>query len=180
VSFVIRPATVEDARALAQVHVDTWRSAYTGIMPDDALAALDVDEWAERRRGYLVDPGQFHTLVADAGTVIGFVTFGPYRTDGNPDDADPSIGEVLAVYVHPAHQGTGAGRALMDAALAELRARGYREVRLWVLEDNHPSRRFYERYGLATDGQRDIFRLRRPGGLPPADLVEVRYALRIV
>lgn len=49
---------------------------------------------------------------------------------------------------------------------------------LWVLEDNAPARGFYERYGLAADGERSTFRVSGPGGVP-VELVEVRYALRI-
>jgi ribosomal protein S18 acetylase RimI-like enzyme len=179
-SFTIRPATVDDAEELAQVNVDTWRSAYAGIMPDDVLAGLDLGEWTARKRQQLSEPGPFTTLVATAGpAIVGFVSYGPYRIDSQTDGEPVPAGEVLAVYVHPKRQGAGAGRALMDAAAAGLRRQGFPELRLWVLEDNAPSRRFYERYGLVTDGERDIFRMRRPGGLAMAELVEVRYTMRL-
>jgi hypothetical protein len=51
-------------------------------------------------------------------------------------------------------------------------------VRLWVLEENTPARRFYERYGLAADGARHVFQVQPPDGAP-VDLPEVRYALRL-
>jgi len=38
--------------------------------------------------------------------------------------------------------------------VAALRESGYREVILWVLEDNPRARRFYEREGWALDGGR--------------------------
>ena len=48
----MRRAHVEDADALAAVHVSAWRAAYRGVMSDDFLAAMDVTRWAEgwRRR----------------------------------------------------------------------------------------------------------------------------------
>lgn len=36
----IRKAAVEDAAAIAKVHVDSWRTTYKGIMPSDYLNSL--------------------------------------------------------------------------------------------------------------------------------------------
>lgn len=172
--FAIRPATIQDADPIARVRVDTWRDAYAGLMPADFLAALDPVPRAALLRERLAEPGPFANVVAVRdGEVVGFVTLGPYRDD---EGMDATVGEVLAIYVHPRHQGLGAGRALMDAAVAELAAREAGEVRLWVLESNAASRRFYERYGLVPDGVRQMFRIERPGG-SPVDLPEVRYAM---
>lgn len=175
----VRPATVEDAQRIAHVHVETWRSAYAGIVPAGFLAALDPNARAERLRTALSNADNpLTTLVAaPAGEITGFVTFGPYRPHGD-EPPDQTTGEVFAVYVHPDRQGLGAGRALMDAAVAELARRGATEIRLWVLEENARSRRFYERYGLLPDGARDTFRVEGSGGVP-VDLPEIRYALRI-
>lgn len=175
----IRPATVADAYGIARVHVDTWRDAYAGILPADVLDGLDVDERAERNRQGLAGPRRFTNLVAtSAGEVVGFVLFGAYRNGSDPSDLDPTVGEVLAIYVDPAHQGHGVGWALMDAAVTELTGRGVTEIRLWVLAENAASRRFYERYGWAADGTTDTFRVQRPDGTA-VDLPEVRYALRV-
>jgi RimJ/RimL family protein N-acetyltransferase len=60
----------------------------------------------------------------------------------------------------------------MAAARQALAAAGYPEYRLWVLEENHRARRFYERAGMAPDGDRDVY---TPRGSSVA-LPEVRYA----
>jgi ribosomal protein S18 acetylase RimI-like enzyme len=44
------------------------------------------------------------------------------------------------------------GRALMRETLARLRAHGFEEAVLWVLEDNSRTRRFYELAGWRADG----------------------------
>ncbi|HEY2949056.1 MAG TPA: GNAT family N-acetyltransferase [Micromonosporaceae bacterium] len=177
----VRRAEVADADAVAVVHVRGWQGGYAGIMPADTLAALDVDERAERWRERFAasTPSPYDTYVAEngAGAVIGFATVGPYRNQQRPDDIDARFGELLAIYVHPDHWGTGVGRALMETALAELATRGWTEIRLWVLEDNARARRFYERFGLLPDGERAAFAVDRPGGRSPAEVVEVRYAL---
>lgn len=182
----VRPATPADADEVVRINVRAWQQAYAGMVPDDVLAALDgqVDERVRRMRERLSGAGPelqpFPTLVAVAGPdphrqrLVGYVTFGPYRSD--PDRTDPAVGEVLAIYVDPVQQRRGAGKALLSAAVAALRTGGAGEIRLWVLAENTPSQQFYARYGFAPDGARDTFRVHRPDGTP-VDLPELRMAL---
>jgi hypothetical protein len=39
----VRKANIADAKRIAQIHVETWRAAYRGQMPDAILNALDVN-----------------------------------------------------------------------------------------------------------------------------------------
>ena len=140
---MIRPATPEDAEAVAGVHVESWRAAYKHLFSEQQLAGLSVTERAEiwRRRP---------PLVADLdGEVIGFVSVGASH------DADAD-GELHAIYVRPDQWGTGAGRALMVAGEAKLRELGHVAAVLWVFEDNPRARRFYEAAGWATDGSQQL------------------------
>lgn len=176
----IRPEEDGDVDAVARVQVRAWQAGYAGIMPADVLAALDADAWARRRRGRRAAGGPFATLVAELdGTVVGFTTVGPYRHGQDNADLDPAYGEILALYVEPARWGTGVGPELLRRGCAVLSAEGFLEVRLWVLADNLSARRFYERAGLVADGERSVYRVRRPADQPPVDLAEVRYARRL-
>jgi GNAT superfamily N-acetyltransferase len=163
----VREATEDDTDAIATLHVRSWQVAYAGIMPDDVLAALDPAEFARRRREYLADPRPgAQTLVAvRGGAIVGFAVFGPYR-----HGEETGGGEVYGIYVHPDHWWGGAGTALIEEAVARLD----RPVRLWVLDANEPSRRFYERRGFTADGAVDTFTVERPSG-ERVDLRIVRY-----
>ena len=155
---MIRPGRPDDAEAVARVHVETWQAAYAHALPAEELAALSVEERAERHRRW---PPTFVAKVD--GEIVGFVGVGASRDPG----AD---GELFTIYVHPDHWGTGVGRALIEAGEEELRKLGHRDAILWVLGDNPRARRFYELAGWATDGTaRDIH-------LFGLDLPEVRYA----
>lgn len=170
----VRAETPEDCRAVAELHIRAWQVAYAGIVPAEVLAGFDVEARARWRRERLADPeSPFRNLVAlDGGTVTGFVCFGPYRAqelDGAP--LQPQHGEILAIYVHPDRWGTGAGDALLHAALAEL---AQPEVRLWALAENHRAMRFYARHGLHPDGTRAAY---RPTG-SDVDIPELRLTLR--
>jgi GNAT superfamily N-acetyltransferase len=173
--LTLRPGVPADAYEIVRINADGWRRAYAGIVPDDVLAAIDVDQRAPRYERRMAEDTTHDTLVAvDGSRIVGYVHFGPYR-DG--DALDPTVGEVNAIYVDPEEWGTGAGRLLMDGALERLTARGFAEVRLWVLEANHAARGFYAHLGFSPDGVRSTFPVRRPDGTV-VDLPEVRYARR--
>ena len=38
----IRPARPDDADAIARINVETWRDAYTGILPDRVLVNVSI------------------------------------------------------------------------------------------------------------------------------------------
>lgn len=147
----VRHATRDDARPIAEVHVASWRHAYRGLLPDDYLEKLSVDEREAQRLDWFADPRpRAGVLVAedDAGRVVGFATFEPSRDD----DAPEGTGEVPAIYVDPADVGTGIGRELFAETAAALRKAGFTRATLWVLEANASARRFYEKAGWTWDG----------------------------
>jgi ribosomal protein S18 acetylase RimI-like enzyme len=175
----VRAGTPEDAGEIVRINVRGWQRAYAGIVPDDVLSAMSVDGRAERFAKRIAEPSAFEVLVGVDGEVtVGYVCLGPYRIGQREDTLHREVGEVLAIYVDPPRWGTGAGRALMDAALARLAARGFRSVRLWVLVDNRQARRFYERVGFTADGASARYPVGRADGTV-VDLPEVRYARRL-
>ncbi len=159
----VRAATPDDARAIADVKIETWRAAYAGVMPQATLDAMDIDEH-ERFWKSVLAREQVGVFVADQnGQVIGFVNVGPcWHEEGT--------GELYAIYVRPGAWDTGAGLALMDVGVSWLAER-YSEAVLWVAEENPRARRFYERYGWAAESTRVA------EVAPGADVPEVLYRL---
>jgi ribosomal protein S18 acetylase RimI-like enzyme len=170
----IRELTDADIEPVAALNVRSWRVGYAGIVPAEVLDALDPARFAARRRRTSVPAGARTVVADDAGTVVGFAAFGPSRVQQKHDEYDRSAGEVYAIYVDPDRWGSGVGRLLMTAAIEGLTA-DYPEMRLWVLEENHRARRFYERAGMVPDGARELYT--PPGG--DAGLPEIRYSRRL-
>ena len=170
---MIRRATVEDAAAIAVVHVRSWQSAYRGLIAQDYLDGLDPRQREGRWAQWLAaaDWPRRGTLVAeDGGSVIGFASLVPTRDE----ETDPAeVGEITAIYLLPDRWGGGVGRALMNAALAVLAEAGYREATLWVLDTNDRARRFYETGGWRADGAAKV-----DTGLG-VELREVRYRMAL-
>lgn len=147
--FSIRTARVEDANAIARVHVETWRTTYAGLIPDHYLIGLSIDAYAAKWKKLLKsDPPSHVMFVAEvAGKPIGFATGGPARLKNAPAPA-----EVYTLYVAGDFQGQGIGRALFQTVLSGLAKKGHGSAFLWVLSEN-PSRFFYERLGGRARGQ---------------------------
>jgi ribosomal protein S18 acetylase RimI-like enzyme len=139
---VIRPATPEDAEAIARVQIASWREAYKHLFREDQLAAIPLAQRTEFWR-------RFPPVVAEVDCeVVGFVNVGTAHDD---PDAD---GELYAICVRPDYWGTGVGRTLMETGEARLRELGHSSAILWVWEDNPRARRFYEAAGWTTDGHK--------------------------
>lgn len=77
------------------------------------------------------------TVAEEDGSIVGIVVTGPTE-DGFAVDN---------VAVHPAHQGTGLGRALMQHAEAEARRAGFDSVYLYTHEKMTENQALYTRYG---------------------------------
>ena len=151
----IRAATREDARSIAEVHVASWREAYSELIDLDAVGeSMDVDarerSWAERIP--LVGAEGFRTWVAESdGRIVGF----SFTQPTEDDDLNPlEIAELVALYLAPDHLGVGVGKALLDRAVAGMRSQGFLQATLWVLEENARAIRFYRREGWRPDGTR--------------------------
>jgi ribosomal protein S18 acetylase RimI-like enzyme len=167
----IELATLEDCRSVAEAHVESWRRAYKGILPEQYLASLSVAERESMWRG-MVERQPSQLLVARiAGQIAGFVAFGASRDEGAPADC----AEVWAIYVRPDFWSVGAVRHLWLAARRQIIAEGYKTVSLWVIAGNQRAIRFYESAGFVAEPEsRKQFEI---GG---ALLEEVRYVLRLM
>lgn len=140
---LIEPASPADAPALARVFIRCWRDAYRGVVADEILDALAVEELELRWRTLVP-----RVLVArdGVGAAIGMVRFGA-------DEDDPQVGHVFSLYVDPASSGAGAGRELLARACGELSSAGFARATLWVFEANERALRFYRAAGWSPTGR---------------------------
>ena len=167
-SLLLRQANVDDAHGIAHIHVNTWQSAYVGMMPDSYLQNLSVEQRAQNWIKILESPiAENQTIVAEIdGLAVGFIGIGPSRESNDSD-----LGEVFAIYVEPNFQGRGVGSRLMHEGIHLLKAQGFKGAMLWVLEQNIQTRAWYESRGWQSNGiskveKRDEF-----------ELTEIQYAI---
>lgn len=171
----VRSARLADADAIGRVHSESWRLTYAGLVSTRYLATLDEEVLAERWRRRLSAPrGESSLIVAElAGDVVGFALYGPAA---ERDLEERFAGEVQMLYVLPAGQRRGHGRALLERAAGDLAARPLYWLVVWVVEHNLAARAFYRRLGLQPDGARrtdhlggqEVAVVRHAGPLNPA------------
>ncbi len=146
----IRRAQLEDADAIAAVHVASWRESYIDLVPAEMLASLSVDDRAKRWRNILGEHDPETRTVAfvsctPEGAIMGFGSCGLQRS---PELVEAGFdGEFQAIYVLRAAQHRSVGRMLMAAMARSLVEDGLQGGALWVLEDNQPARGFYDVLG---------------------------------
>jgi GNAT superfamily N-acetyltransferase len=146
-SFPVRPASLRDAKPIAEVHVAAWQAAADasgaiGAMPEVSLERRQ-SAWREA-----IDQYEPQVLVAtDQDRVVGFVAFDRSRDKGTPS----TTGEIWALYVAPGHWGRGVGLALWDAARDGLQEEGCTKVTLWMPLRFERSLRFVELAGFVRE-----------------------------
>lgn len=128
--ILIRKAKVSDANSIAKVHVESWKTTYQGVLPDDTLSKLSVENQAKLWRTSLSDPkNQDIVYVAEEtdGKIIGFASGGPNR-----DHLSKYKGEVSAIYLLLQYQKKGIGSRLMKAIVEELVKKNIKSLLVWV------------------------------------------------
>jgi len=148
-SVTIRIASLADAPDIASMHVTSWRETYVGMLPAEMLSSLSVDGrtamWAQIMREPATSESAVVYVAELDGKIIGFGSCCPQRSETLKERGYD--GEISAIYLLQAFQRHAIGTRLLFALASALSERSFGAASLWVLRDNAPARRFYERYG---------------------------------
>jgi ribosomal-protein-alanine N-acetyltransferase len=139
----VEPAETPDAKDLARIH---GQSFYRGWPTADF-------------QSFLEDRNTPAYIACDAKRRI--AGFALIRTVA--DEA-----ELLTIAVEPRWRGKGVGRALMDAAFADLMMSPARRMFLEVDEQNHAAIRLYQKLGFSTISSRKGYYPRADGSAATA------------
>jgi len=131
----IRAADQKDATAIARVHIDSWRTAYRGLVPDAYLAQISYEESEGTWRRILCEGDDKRLLVAEMDDVgvVGFALGGRGRTG---DPVDPAYeGELWGIHILAEHRRQGIGRMLVREVARWLATQGMHSMFVWFLHD---------------------------------------------
>ena len=146
-----RLATAADARAAARVLVLSWKESFAGIVPDDFLQKLTIENKSIDLRQRFSDADyRMYVAELDDHQVIGFADVGLPRHDVGSYDV-----ELHAIYCLHEFQGKGIGRRLFEGMKEFLIAKRKTSMYLLALEVS-PYRPFYEKLGGRVVGKKQV------------------------
>ena len=163
--FAIRDAMAGDAEGIARAQTDSWQTSYRGILPDTVLERIDVGQRADTRRKIFSDKSILQLVAYDVthGDIVGFCDAGASRRNV------PYKGEVYAIYLVQHAKRYGLGTEMFERVQAWFTRQDIHSMIVWVLEDNHHARRFYEALGGRATSRLQS----RVGGFPVTELAYV-------
>ena len=139
--MIVREARLSDAYEIALVHVDSWRTTYRNILPEQFLMSLSYEK---RQQMWLTNIPKSTVFVAEnnKGKIVGFASSGK---DDSGSYKEYQI-ELSSIYILEEYQGQGIGKILLKSVINDFRNIGINTMRVHVLEDNN-AKFFYEALG---------------------------------
>jgi RimJ/RimL family protein N-acetyltransferase len=167
----IRTPTVEEAKAIAQVHMKSGQATYHNILPDSYFRNLSLEKRTESWMNRIINK-DWRIFVSELNSKItGCAWFGPCR---ETDFDSLTTWELYSIYILPDEWGKGHGTALLKEAVNQARSLSINSLYLWVFKNNFRSRRFYANRGMIFDSKR--VKLTEWEGI---SVPEVRYFVRL-
>ncbi|WP_232620919.1 MULTISPECIES: GNAT family N-acetyltransferase [Virgibacillus] len=137
----IRKANSNDALGVAKVQVNSWKTTYNNIVPDEYLEQMTYEN-REKKWKDIIPKQDVFVAENNKGEIVGFSNAGEERTGKYPDYK----GELYAIYILKEHQGKGIGKLLLNPVVESLKDKNIFSMAVSVLEENK-SRLFYEHLG---------------------------------
>ena len=130
----IRPASIDDAKALAAYHHRCWVLAFSTSLETATLEQMDPRGDVEMFRARLARNSGYVTMVADeSGTPIGHTTV--------------SHNKLVHLFVNPDYWRQGIGQELLGVGEGLLRDAGQRDIELCTRVGNEPAIALYRKNG---------------------------------
>jgi ribosomal protein S18 acetylase RimI-like enzyme len=138
-SFLVRPATVDDAAAVGQLERDA-RQALVDARGGAALLAEQpaVDDWAAT----IAAPDRRVWVATIDDVVLGYLELATPTPGG--------AGVVRQVYVHPEAREVGFGDEMLASAIDAIRELGGVTVESFALPGDRDTKNLYERAGVTA------------------------------
>ncbi|HJO94798.1 MAG TPA: GNAT family N-acetyltransferase [Victivallales bacterium] len=145
----IIPAGKEHVKALAIIHVNSWKAAHKNIVPDETLNSMTVQKRINVFSEALKDKNIY--LAIQDNAPAGFITVDRAR---DPDLTN--AGEIWGIHLDPKFWRKKIGTELLNWGLDYLTKKNYDKIVLWVFEDNYRARKFYESKGFILEGSANL------------------------
>ena len=147
----VRKAKIEDALDIATIQVLSSRNAYREIMSKEYLekTSITMREFVWKK---ILEENDGEVILLDDNGTQGYIHFGVTR---DSDKEKTSVAEIMSIYIYPESQRLGYGTRLVRYVLENL-AENFKELNLWVLDENFNAKKFYEKMNFTREYQKEV------------------------
>ena len=143
-NYLIRKVAPSDEAVLAYIQTESWKAAFKDILDKEELTRCTNLERATQMYAALLEAkkGNGYLLEVDGkGHCIAW-------WDATREADMEGWAELICIHSLQNNWGKGYGSKMMDKVLADVADAGYKNVMLWVFEENQRARTFYEAKGF--------------------------------
>ena len=142
-NYIIRRREKNDCYELAHIVTLTWNETYKGIINDEFLNNLYLNEDERGKSSTLrFNPNNNHKFVLLVeNKIVGFI-----NVDIADDPEFEKWGEIHALYILKEYHNMGLGKKLMQEGIKELKSLGCNKYIIGCLQNN-PTNEFYKHMG---------------------------------
>jgi ribosomal protein S18 acetylase RimI-like enzyme len=138
-----RRPRLDEAEAIAALHVQCWREAYSDILPLELLNSFSNQTRLPLWLAVIPNADRFVHAAYDDEKVVGFIISG----DSDKKLIENQDGHLWGLYIAAEHSRRGIGRKLIASAAVDWLAKGGTSMTVGVLAENIRARSFYEALG---------------------------------
>lgn len=139
-SLKIRKATEEDIDSIVKIKLNGWKKAYKNILSDEYLDSMDYEKNYQKFKSEITDDkcSKLNYVIIKNNKVIGYSKFEISKNEEYDS-------QIYAIYMDPKYKNKGYGTILLNFIKEYLRQNGCKNMILWCIEKNYPSREFYKK-----------------------------------
>lgn len=136
----IREANAEDIEPIASLYVMNWKKTYVGLLPDNFLNGLTVNEGIKKWQEYLNKEKHRIFVAYENEKILGFSAC-------KEDEELKNCLYLYSLHVSETSRGKGVGTKLINTVGSYAYIKGYEHMSICIVKGNDNAKRIYEKMG---------------------------------
>lgn len=148
--IIIRQAQPQDARRVAEIRQNTWRTTYSGLIPEYYFERFNLEKETERNENIFSNPHNAFVIEVN-DNVVGFFFLNNADEVLNGKKHTASIG---AIYIEQGHQRIGLGNKAFEFINNYFKTKNHKNFFVYCLKTNEIGKSFYAKQGGKIIGEK--------------------------
>ena len=136
----IREANAEDIEPIASLYVMNWKKTYVGLLPDNFLNGLTVNEGIKKWQEYLNKEKHRIFVAYENEKILGFSAC-------KEDEELKNCLYLDSLHVSETSRGKGVGPKLINTVGSYAYIKGYEHMSICIVKGNDNAKRIYKKMG---------------------------------